>query len=285
MHAQDADADVDGVDVGVGEPLSDGAAAVAGAVGVRLPVHAGVGEQPADLREVLAVGLAPGAVFLEHQPPAEPGRAVRQIGLREHRIERRRAVGHQHAATRAARAAASGRCRPAPAPRSPPPAACGTTPSSRRSSTSSLPRCSRRRRSRSAPGSAPRGSRGTRRSRSTGRRGRRRRPAGDRGRRRPAPAPERSAGRPTGNRRRSGCTCPSAPCIAASRVSARIGSSSSVWMTSRLRRSRKSRSTCGARSAISSTGSAGSWPMSTFTVVPSVLVTRPISASGRFTHW
>ena len=30
---------------------------------------------------------------------------------------------------------------------------------------------------------------------------------------------------------------------------------------------------------------AGAWPMSIVTDVPSVFVTRPIIASGRFTHW
>ena len=47
MHAEDANPHINGVDVRIGEPLRDRAAAVAGFVGVGLPPHAGVVE---DLR-------------------------------------------------------------------------------------------------------------------------------------------------------------------------------------------------------------------------------------------
>ena len=68
MHAEDADPHVRGVDVSVGEPLSDRATAVPGLVRMGLPVHVGAGEEPPQLGKVLGVGLTAfgGAVILPY---------------------------------------------------------------------------------------------------------------------------------------------------------------------------------------------------------------------------
>src|SRR5262245_48995449 len=96
MHAEDANTDVRGVDVGVGKPLGDRPAAVARAVGMCLPVYARAVEHAPERGEVLRLGLAASAVFLEDEPPTEACRSVRQVGLRKVRIERGRAVRYQH---------------------------------------------------------------------------------------------------------------------------------------------------------------------------------------------
>src|SRR5688500_8435994 len=96
MHAEDADADVDGIDVRVGEPLCNRPAAVTSAVRVCLKADAGLGEETPDAGGVLAVGLAAGTVLLEHEAPAQSRGLARDEGLREDRVERRRAVGHEH---------------------------------------------------------------------------------------------------------------------------------------------------------------------------------------------
>ena len=97
MHAQDADADVDGVDVGVGEPLRDRAAAVAGPVGVRLPVHAGVVEDAADAaRRYSASASRPAPYSLNTSPQPSRAEPFGRYGCGKYGIERGRAVRHQH---------------------------------------------------------------------------------------------------------------------------------------------------------------------------------------------
>ena len=60
VHAEDADADIDRVDVRIREPLRDGTTTVARFVGVHLPVHVRISEDATDLRQILRISLPAG---------------------------------------------------------------------------------------------------------------------------------------------------------------------------------------------------------------------------------
>ena len=169
-------------------------------------------------RQVLGVGLAPGPVLLEHQPPAEPRRA-RSAGTAAERPGRARSCNRTRApaiarsARRSIRSLYAGSC------------AAMTSASSVRNHSESTPVVhelvflvvhavgDRRPGWRAHLGDA----RGTPSSRSSGRRARRRPPAAGRGRRRPASAPARSGGPPSGSRRGVRPYLSLSACAAASR--------------------------------------------------------------------